>query len=108
MGLNKIEDICKMQIPPEPLPVMFWIHGGGWFSGDGTSDLYGPGRLLDSGEVILVSANYRLAAMGFLSMDDEQVSKQPHMIQTSTNNLIKVRLDRRIVWMCVMFTRGLL
>ncbi|PSN42536.1 hypothetical protein C0J52_03842 [Blattella germanica] len=51
------------------LDVMFWIHGGGWVSGSGGSDLYGPQYLLDK-NVILVTINYRLGPFGFLSTGD--------------------------------------
>ncbi len=50
---------------------MVWIHGGGFFAGDGTTDLYGPERILDPGSVILVTLNYRLGSLGFLSMGDD-------------------------------------
>ena len=51
-------------------PVMVWIHGGGFVFGDGTPEFYGPEWLLDFG-VIMVSINYRLGALGFLSTGDE-------------------------------------
>ncbi|XP_021956499.1 venom carboxylesterase-6 [Folsomia candida] len=50
-----------------PLPVMVWIHGGGWFFS--SSSLYGPAYLLDE-DVVLVSMNYRLGSLGFLSTGD--------------------------------------
>ena len=54
------------------LPVMVWIHGGGFITGDSTEELYGPGALLDK-DVILVSMNYRLNILGFLNLgSDEQ------------------------------------
>ncbi|KAJ9584570.1 hypothetical protein L9F63_021080, partial [Diploptera punctata] len=52
-----------------PLHVMFWIHGGGWQSGSGNSDMYGPQYLLDK-DIILVTINYRLGPLGFLSTGD--------------------------------------
>ncbi|XP_069696461.1 esterase E4-like isoform X1 [Periplaneta americana] len=54
----------------ELLPVMFWIHSGGWVAGSGSSDLYGPQYLLDK-EIVLVTINYRLGPLGFLSTGDE-------------------------------------
>ncbi|CAG0922728.1 unnamed protein product [Notodromas monacha] len=52
------------------LPVIFWIHGGGFQHGsDINSWLYYPGRFLEQG-IIFVSPNYRLGALGFLSTDD--------------------------------------
>lgn len=58
--------------PKEPLPVMFYIHGGGYISGSGNDDLYGPDFLVSRG-VILVTINYRLEVLGFLSMDTKEV-----------------------------------
>ncbi|MGW0551712.1 carboxylesterase/lipase family protein [Streptomyces altiplanensis] len=45
-------------------PVIVWIHGGSLMYG--TGDMYGPGRLAAEGAVV-VSMNYRLGVMGFLS-----------------------------------------
>ncbi|SPP78197.1 venom carboxylesterase-6 [Drosophila guanche] len=50
------------------LPVMVWFHGGGWQCGSGVSSFYGPDFLLDH-DVVLVSANFRLGPLGFLSTE---------------------------------------
>ncbi|XP_014483778.1 PREDICTED: venom carboxylesterase-6-like isoform X2 [Dinoponera quadriceps] len=50
-------------------PVMIWFHGGGWFTGAGHSFFYGPKFLLDH-DVVLVTGNYRLGSLGFLSTED--------------------------------------
>ena len=55
------------------LPVMVWIHGGGFTSGDGSDGLFGPDFLLDR-DVILVTLNYRLGPLGFFSLDDAGIS----------------------------------
>jgi carboxylesterase type B len=39
-------------------PVMIWFHGGGFLTGAGHSEFYGPKFLLDH-DVILVTVNYR-------------------------------------------------
>ncbi|XP_046977394.1 juvenile hormone esterase-like [Vanessa cardui] len=54
----------------ELLPVMVFIHGGGWMCGDGTTQMYGPEHLLDR-DVLFVAMNYRLGPLGFLSTQDE-------------------------------------
>jgi para-nitrobenzyl esterase len=46
------------------LPVMFYVHGGGFYSGSGA--LYGAQRLADQGDVMVVTFNYRLGVFGFL------------------------------------------
>jgi carboxylesterase type B len=49
-----------------PLDVMVWIHGGGFFNGSGGTHMYGPQYLLDK-DIILVTMNYRLGALGTLN-----------------------------------------
>jgi para-nitrobenzyl esterase len=48
----------------EPLPVMVWIHGGGYINGSGTAALYDGTRLAGRG-VVVVTINYRLGRLGF-------------------------------------------
>lgn len=50
--------------PPKPLPVMVWIHGGGNRAGGGAGTISSP--LVQRG-VVLVSLQYRLGGLGFLS-----------------------------------------
>ncbi|XP_065225811.1 esterase FE4-like [Planococcus citri] len=48
-------------------PVMVYIHGGGFAHGSGNSSVYGPDFLLEY-DVIVVTINYRLLALGFLNL----------------------------------------
>ena len=49
------------------LPVLVWIHGGGFFGGCNASPWYRGGPFARDG-VVLVSINYRLGAEGFLEV----------------------------------------
>lgn len=42
---------------------MVWIHGGAFKMGSGDDDVYGPDYLLQK-NVVFVSMNYRLGALG--------------------------------------------
>lgn len=46
---------------------MFWIHGGRFSTGSG--NMYGAEYLLDK-DVILVTINYRLGMLGFMTTGD--------------------------------------
>lgn len=49
----------------EPLPVMFWIHGGG--NTTGLKDLYDFSTIVSKHNVIVVSINYRLGPFGWFT-----------------------------------------
>jgi para-nitrobenzyl esterase len=51
------------------LPVMFWIHGGG-YSGGGSDEPRHNGDFLPTKGVVLVTINYRLGVFGFLATTD--------------------------------------
>jgi para-nitrobenzyl esterase len=51
------------------LPVMFWIHGGG-YSGGGSSEPRHNGDFLPTKGVVLVTINYRLGVLGFLALPE--------------------------------------
>lgn len=52
----------------EPLPVLVWIHGGGYINGCGGADVFEPARLARDTDAIVVGINYRLGAFGFLPL----------------------------------------
>jgi para-nitrobenzyl esterase len=47
------------------LPVMVWLHGGAFFLGSGAQ--FDPTKLVTTGNLIVVTLNYRLGALGFLA-----------------------------------------
>jgi para-nitrobenzyl esterase len=51
------------------LPVLVWIHGGSFMNGSSSVDEYDGAAFARDG-VVCVSINYRLAAEGFLFLDD--------------------------------------
>lgn len=79
----------------DPLPVMFWIYGGGFVFGDRFElGLYDGINLALKRNVIIVAANYRLNVFGFLASRVLQ-SQDPN---NSTGNM--GLLDQRLamVW----------
>lgn len=50
----------------EKVPVLVWVHGGGFVSGSGTVPLY-DGEALAKKGIIVVTINYRLGIFGFLA-----------------------------------------
>ena len=56
------------------LPVLVWIHGGGYFGGCNASPWYRGGAFARDG-VVLVSINYRLGAPGFLEVPDAPANR---------------------------------
>jgi para-nitrobenzyl esterase len=52
-----------------PLPVMAWIHGGGYRNGSPSMPLYWGDRLARKG-VVVVTIAYRLGPLGFLALAD--------------------------------------
>jgi para-nitrobenzyl esterase len=47
-------------------PVLFYIHGGAFDEGSGSSPLYDGARLCQRGDVVVVTVNHRLNACGYL------------------------------------------
>src|SRR5262245_4143527 len=52
------------------LPVMVFIHGGYFVYGAGSLPLYDGSYLAASGDVVVVTLNYRLGALGFLAVPE--------------------------------------
>jgi len=68
---------AEPQGPADRLPVMVWIHGGGYASGS-SRDFAGRGdSFIASGRVVFVSLNYRLSALGYLDLSRYATAERP-------------------------------
>jgi para-nitrobenzyl esterase len=56
--------------PDKPLPVMVFVHGGSFIWGSGSFPLYDGTNLATATGNIVVTINYRLGALGFLSLPE--------------------------------------
>ena len=54
------------------LPVMVWLHGGAFMIGSNNYNRLGPQHFVNK-DVIVISVNYRLGPLGFLSLGSEEV-----------------------------------
>ena len=66
------EDCLQLNVwapaaPAAPRPVMVWLHGGGNSVGSAVYPVYDGRALAEAGDVLVVTANYRLAQLGFLA-----------------------------------------
>jgi len=58
-------------------PVLFWIHGGSYLNGSG--DAYGGASFATTGDIVVVTINYRLGVFGFAEfghLDESHVGSQ--------------------------------
>ena len=56
--------------PARKRPVMVWIHGGAFMTGAGSLAIYEGAALAARGDVVVITINYRLGALGWLSHPD--------------------------------------
>ncbi len=77
-GITLSEDCLTLNVlaPPaddttqdaasHPRPVLVWVHGGAYVAGTASQPLFDGTHLVQNGDVVYVSLNYRLGALGFL------------------------------------------
>lgn len=78
-GVVGDEDCLKINVyvpvmpkTKKPLAVMAYIHGGAFVIGSGSKLIYGPGFLTKK-DVIFITFNYRMGALGFLCLRTKDV-----------------------------------
>ena len=67
-----VPDTIFVDAPQSKLPVMVWIHGGAFKLGSNNYNRLGPQHFVTK-DVIVISVNYRLGPLGFLSLGSEEV-----------------------------------
>ena len=55
-------------------PVMIWFHGGAYQSGGGHQPFYDGANLARAGDIVVVSINYRLGALGYLYLPEVEAA----------------------------------
>jgi para-nitrobenzyl esterase len=69
--------------------VMFSIHGGGFTSGSGSTPGYNGKKLARTGDVVVVTVNHRLGALGYLHLGDLAVdTARPQLAQSGTVGML--------------------
>ena len=61
-------NVCTPAIDDIKRPVLVWIHGGGYRTGQGGIPWYNGTRFAVNGGIVVVSINYRLGALGFTDL----------------------------------------
>ncbi|XP_034484524.1 esterase B1-like [Drosophila innubila] len=57
----------------KPLPVMVWIFSGGFQVGEASRNTHSPDHFMIK-DVVLITFNYRMGALGFLSLSDPELN----------------------------------
>ena len=71
-GEEDAELVYNSTVDATGLPILVFIHGGGFAFGSGDSDVYGPEYLVSNG-IIVITFNYRLNVFGFLSLNTSKI-----------------------------------
>jgi len=74
-GARQSEDCLNLNVWTPRLddarrPVLVWIHGGAFLVGSGSTPIYEGSLLARRGDLVVVTINYRLGALGFVHLDE--------------------------------------
>jgi para-nitrobenzyl esterase len=79
-------------------PVMFYIHGGAYNNGSGSSPLYDGVRLCRRGDVVVVTVNHRLNAFGYLYLARLGGGPAPDSLYLDSGNAGQLDLILALQW----------
>ncbi|WP_082983311.1 carboxylesterase/lipase family protein [Mycobacterium sp. 1423905.2] len=84
LGAPLGEDCLRLNIwapsgaqPGAGKPVMVWLHGGAYVLGSASQPLYDGRALAGNGDVVVVTVNYRIGALGFLDLSSFSTWQRP-------------------------------
>ncbi|WP_299557395.1 carboxylesterase/lipase family protein [uncultured Mycolicibacterium sp.] len=84
LGAPQGDDCLRLNVwassdtrPGAGKPVLVWVHGGAYVIGAASQSLYRGRELARSGEVVVVTLNYRLGAFGFLELTALSSGRRP-------------------------------
>lgn len=80
-------NIWKPSEIKSPLPVLLWIHGGAYTNGTAATSWYHGANLVQLGEVIVVSINYRLGPFGFIGSNNLGLFDQMSALRWVNRNI---------------------
>jgi len=66
-------NVYTPKVDKKKRPVMVYIHGGAFITGGGSSSTFGAAYIVEN-DVVLVTMNYRLGALGFMATADKAIS----------------------------------
>ena len=77
LNLDWDEDCLTLNVATPALddaarPVMVWIHGGAFLTGASATPWYNGASFARRGDLVVVSINYRLGALGFLYLGEQR------------------------------------
>ena len=66
-------NVYTPKVDKKKRPVMVYLHGGAFITGGGSSSTFGAAYIVEN-DVVLVTMNYRLGALGFMATADKAIS----------------------------------
>jgi len=77
-------------------PVLFWIHGGGFTGGGACQPLYEGEPIVVRGDIVLVTINYRLGALGYLALEglDGATANAGQLDQIAALEWVRANIER--------------